>query len=145
MLARLDLSNNPVGQLPADVLLGMTQLRLLSLANMSLTQWPLPLLPGALAQLTTLEVRNNPFSSLPALGLCACPALRSLDLSAVAAAAQLPLGFLSVVGKLETLSLAAVGLTEFPQQVLQLPAIRILNMETNKLTSVPMEVTVLTR
>jgi hypothetical protein len=116
------------------------------LKSLGMAAWPLAALPpGALPRLADLQLSHNPIATIPAGALAACPALRSLELAAVPGAGALAPGALAGAPQLESLDLAQCGCAEVPADVLQLPALRVLVMNGNRLTALPLELTGLSR
>lgn len=110
-----------------------------------MTAWPLPPAPGALPRLADLQASHNPIKSLPAHALAACPNLRNLELANVPGAAFLPAGCLAAVAQLETLDLAQTGCSEIGSELLAAGSLRVLNLNGNRISSLPVELTGLTR
>eukprot|EP00878_Enallax_costatus_P026031 GHUV01027903.1.p1 GENE.GHUV01027903.1~~GHUV01027903.1.p1 ORF type:complete len:599 (+),score=189.93 GHUV01027903.1:562-2358(+) len=147
-LGKLDLSNNPLAQdaLLPQHLATLSQLKVLCLNSCNLVSWPLQgVEAGSLEALHTLECKSNPFRGhIPAGGLAACPALRSLDLSGVRGLHLSPSLF-SSTPQLEVLIASNAALPEFPTAALACLGLRQLRLNGNNISSLPLEVTALTR
>jgi hypothetical protein len=115
------------------------------LKSLGMTAWPLPPAPGALPRLGDLQASHNPIKSIPADALLACPNLRNLELASVPGAAFLPAGCLAAVPQLETLDLGQTGCSEIGGELLAMLCLRVLNLNGNRISSLPVELTRLSR
>ncbi|MEW5312429.1 MAG: hypothetical protein WDW38_004066 [Sanguina aurantia] len=130
-----------------DALAGCSILQVLHMGSTGLHHWPLPPHPGCLPRLRQLVLRCNPsLRGLPQGAFDSCPSLRSLDLSGIPAASQLPRGCLANgCPSLEEIDLSTTGTSYFPMELLHLPCLRVINLTGNQLAEVPDGISTLTR
>lgn len=86
------MTGSQVHKIPGEALYLCNNLRSLNMANVGLSDWPLPADQGVMVHLLELTLRQNPFRSIPRGAFECCPALRSLDLSSINAVGRAPGG-----------------------------------------------------
>ncbi|GBG62270.1 hypothetical protein CBR_g29878 [Chara braunii] len=130
----LDLSKNAISALPPE-LERCTSLKILSLADNKLSEWPTSLW-SSLISLQQLFMARNPINEFPQDAFSSLGKLKELDLTGVAA--PLPASpSLSLMPSLERLHLRQTKLREIPSEICQLRQLRFLDLSENSIIAVP--------
>jgi Leucine-rich repeat (LRR) protein len=131
---KLDLSKNSIEDLPNELSL-CSSLQSLILSNNKIKRWPGTVF-SSLASLSLLKLDNNPLAEILATDLEALSKLEVLDLSGSASSLPEP-SAVSKLPHLKELYLRRMKLHGFPDSLLGLKLLRILDLSQNYLTSVP--------
>eukprot|EP01036_Dinobryon_divergens_P032985 gene32984-42679_t len=133
-LTALDMSNNQVTHLPAEV--GLLQ----QLIHMNLRGNSLNLLPpevGSFSALCTLDLSCNKLKDLPEM-IGQVTSLKELDLSDNPDLSRLPRSFIGLV-KLRDLKVARCQLTVLPDTISTLQALEFIDISSNRFHRFPIE------
>uniref|UniRef100_A0A0E0K758 F-box domain-containing protein n=1 Tax=Oryza punctata TaxID=4537 RepID=A0A0E0K758_ORYPU len=131
---KLDLSKNSIEDLPNELSL-CSSLQSLILSNNKIKRWPGTVI-SSLASLSLLKLDNNPLTEILATDLEALSKLEVLDLSGNASSLPEP-SAVSKLPHLKELYLRRMKLHGFPDSLLGLKLLRILDLSQNYLTTVP--------
>ncbi|KAF8691801.1 hypothetical protein HU200_040203 [Digitaria exilis] len=133
-VVKLDLSKNSIEDLPNELSL-CSSLQCLVLSNNKMKRWPYAVI-SSLPSLSSLKLDNNPLAEISSTDLVSVSKLEVLDLSGNASALPEP-SAVSVLPQLQELYLRRMKLNEFPNGLLGLKLLRILDLSQNNLVTVP--------